>query len=199
MIKAVIFDVGGVIVKDVLARTARELAEKHGMDFEKLNREIHSRWDDYKIAKINADEFWQNFVEMSGVPESADALKESVIEHLEEVPGTMDIIRSLKGKYKIAVLSNNTDEWSANEEKKFSFSKLFDAVVLSNKEGKAKPDKEFFDICLRRLGGLKPEECIFVDNHDYNIEAAKTIGFNTIQFENAEQLKKELNDFGVEI
>jgi len=198
MIKAVIFDVGGVIVTRVLRNMARDLSKKHGMDFDFLNRAIHTGWNEYKLDKITADKFWQHFVDESKISETVEGLKKMALEYISEVPGTMDVVRSLKGRYKLAILSNNANEWVEKEKKIIDFEGIFDVVILSNEVKIAKPYKEIYMLCLEKLGNLRPEECIFVDDQGNNCEAAKKLGFNTIKFEDAEQLKKELNDFGVE-
>jgi putative hydrolase of the HAD superfamily len=111
----------------------------------------------------------------------------------------MDVVRKLHKKHKMAILSNNTDEWLEDEEKRFHFSNIFDVIVVSNKEHMAKPDPKFFKIALEKLGNLLPEECLFIDDQDNNINSAKELGFNIIQFEDAEQLIRELKKFGVEV
>lgn len=197
MIKAVIFDIGGVIVTDILGHMAKDLAEKHSMDFELLNKEIHAEWPDYKLDIIKVDDFWRNFVERTGIDENVDDLKRIALEHINLIPGTVDVIKRLHEKYKLGIVSNCSHEWAAQDKKVFGFG-VFDEVILSQEVKLVKPGKEIFDVALARLG-LKAEECIFVDNKQNNVDAAKEYGFNIIKFENAEQLKSELKNLEVEI
>ncbi len=197
MIKAVIFDIGGVLLTTILGNMARDLAEKHSMDFETIHRKIHGGWNDYKLGKITADQFWQSFIESTGINETADGLKEMSLTYIKRIPGIIDVVKKLKENYKLGVLSNNVEEWMEKIRGMIDLKGLFDVVISSHKVGMAKPHKDFFMLCLEKLGNLKPEECLFVDDRDKNIEAAKEIGFNAIKFENPEQLKKGLQAMGV--
>jgi len=199
MIKAIIFDVGVVIVRRVLTRMGNELSKKHNVDPKKMYKDIHVGWMEYKLGNLSSDDFWKNFLKLSGIDEKIEDLEKSALEHLNEIPGTMDIVRKLHKKHKLEILSNNTDDWLENEEKRFDFKTLFDVIVVSNEEHLAKPDAKFFKVGLEKLGNLLPEECLFIDDQDNNINAAKELGFNIIQFEDAEQLKRELKKFGVEV
>lgn len=198
MIKAIIFDVGGVIVGRILRNMARDLSEKYSKDFSFFNKAIHKGWNDYKLSKITADEFWRIFIEGAKIDENIEDLKKMSLGYIDEIRGTVEVINSLKKRYRLAILSNNADEWVEKERKMVDFDRLFDVVLFSNEVKLAKPHKEFFMLCAEKLG-LKPEECLFVDDQNNNLGAAKNFGFKTLKFENAEQLKKDLRNIGVKI
>ena len=199
MIKAVIFDIGGVFSTTILERMASDLAKKHGFNPGEMIRCIHSRWPDYKLGRIGSSEFWQAFIESSGIGETAEFLEKLSLSYIEEIPGVAGIPKKLRRKYKTAVLSNNVESWMKKFRQMFDTESMFDLVVSSHEVGMHKPNKDFFDYCLEKLGGLNPEECIFVDDQDNNSRAAKSYGFNVIQFKSAGQLKKELKNMGVEL
>ena len=104
----------------------------------------------------------------------------------------MAYVNSLKGKFKLGILSNNVKEWVTYKNDHFKIDEPFDAVVYSCDVGKVKPEKEIFELILQKLG-TKAEETIFIDNHDRNIEAAQQIGMQTVLFENLDQMKQEVN------
>ena len=196
MIKAAIFDVGGVLTTTILNYMAEDLAKKHKMDEGLVFRTLHSKWNLYKVAEIGADEFWQAFIDEAKVDETADNLKKMSLGYIKAKKEAFNVAKSLQGKYKLAIISNNADEWVVKERKIVDFS-IFDVVIFSNEVHLAKPHKEIFMLCLKKLG-LKAEECVFIDDQSNNIAAAEELGFNTIQFENAAQLKKSLKGIGVE-
>ena len=198
MIKSVIFDIGGVISTTILKKMAEDLAKKYGLDPETAVNQIHSGWNDYKVGKIGSEKFWQSFIDLSGISKNHEELEKSSISYINEIPGVADIIKALKQKYKTAVLSNNVESWIAKFKQMFDTESMFDIVISSHEVGMAKPHKEFFDYCLEKLN-LNAGDCVFIDDQNNNIDAAKSYGFNTIKFENAEQLKSELKNFGVEI
>jgi len=198
MIKAVIFDIGGVISTTILRKMAEDLAEKHNLDAETLANQIHTGWNDYKIGKINTAEFWQEFLNVSKISENIDELEKSSISYIKEIQGVADIAKALKQKYRTAVLSNNVESWIKKFKDMFDTESMFDLIISSHEVGMCKPNKNFFDYCLEKLG-INAGDCVFIDDQDNNIDAAKSFGFNTIKFKNAEQLKLELKNLGVEL
>ncbi len=197
MIKAIVFDIGGVIVTNVLRDMAKDLSGKHNLSVDLLNREIHREWTKYKLDEIKGDDFWKNFVERVGVSESAEELKEIARDKIKLVPGTVDLIKRLKENYRLAIVSNCTHEWAARDRELVDFG-MFEQVVFSQETGLYKPHKEIFMHCLEKMG-LEAEECVFVDDQDNNIDAAKEYGFQTIKFEDAFHLEQELKHLGVKL
>ena len=198
MIKSIIFDIGGVFSTTILKRMAQDLAKKHNLDAETLVKQIHTGWTEYKTGKINAAEFWQKFLNESGIIENPDELEKSSIGYIKEIQGVAEIAKSLKKKYRTAVLSNNVGSWMEKFKEMFDTESMFDIVISSHEVAMCKPNKNFFDYCLEKLG-LNAQDCVFIDDQDNNIDAAKSFGFNTIKFESAEQLKSELKNLGVEL
>ena len=99
------------------------------------------------------------------------------------------IQNELKSKYKISLLSNVGSEPG----QLVNINKLpFDDILLSFEVGMAKPDLTIYDLAAKRLG-LKPEECIFVDDLAENVEAAESIGMKGIVFKDYTDFLTNLN------
>jgi putative hydrolase of the HAD superfamily/hydrolase len=74
---------------------------------------------------------------------------------------------------------------------------LFDQVVISGEVGLRKPDAEVFFLACRRVG-LPAEACVFVDDHDGNVEAARAVGMRAVLHEEGSRTVTELESlFGV--
>jgi 2-haloacid dehalogenase len=73
---------------------------------------------------------------------------------------------------------------------------LFDYLVISGEVGLIKPDRAIFDLLLARTG-CPPGKCLFIDDHDRNIRAARNLGFQTILFQSPRQLAEELHRIGI--
>ena len=75
---------------------------------------------------------------------------------------------------------------------------LFDDVVVSAEVGLAKPDPEVFRLAARRLG-LPPAECVFVDDWDVNVGAAREVGMAAILYraDKGDDLRVQLSALGV--
>lgn len=76
-------------------------------------------------------------------------------------PETRDVLTKLKGKYKMAILSNGQSKSQHDKIDYMNINEFFDEIVVSGDIGINKPNKEIFEIMADRLG-VKPEECMFV-------------------------------------
>ena len=76
------------------------------------------------------------------------------------------------------------------------FFEQFDGIVVSGVEKLIKPDHTFFHLLLNRYH-IKAKESVFIDDNAANIKAAKEIGFHTVHFKSAEQLREELEGVGI--
>ena len=91
----------------------------------------------------------------------------------------------------LGLLSNQIEDYMEEIIKKYDFAALFDAMVLSYKIGKTKPDISLFQEMLDVLN-VKHHDCIFIDDQEKNILAAQKLGILCIHFENIELLRKQL-------
>ena len=104
----------------------------------------------------------------------------------------VDILASLKDRgYPLYGLSNWSFEKFSEVRKSYPFFDLFDDMVISGLEKCIKPGVQIFNILLDRAG--RPAgACLFIDDNRANIDAAAGLGFQTIHFQSAEQLRHEL-------
>lgn len=112
------------------------------------------------------------------------------------IEGTVDILKELKERYKVYGLTNWSDETFPIALERYDFFKLLDGMVVSGKEKVIKPGLEIFKLLTDRYN-IVPNESVFIDDNIKNIEAARSINFNTVHFKNPEQLREELVAMGV--
>lgn len=198
MIKAIIFDLSGVLFTEGLKKFIKELCEKDKLDYDSLLFEFRDGESGtlYRIGKINADEFWQMVIKKFHIPENKNVLNSWWLKCYELVDATRDLILDLKQKYKVYYLSDSVKERIVDLEKRYHFTIWFDGGIYSHEVGVRKPNPEVYKIILRKFD-LKAEEAIFIDDKEKNLVPARKLGIKTILFENAEQLKKELNGVGI--
>ena len=197
MIKAVIFDWGGVLLYNPSIGTKEYCAKRLGVNESKFIK-IYDKYEpDFQKGKISESNFWKKIYENLEIPMSKSKILWNTV--LEETYKSNDpvinIAKSLKKQgYKIGYLSNTEIPAIAFFKKqKYDF---LDVSVFSCLEGYIKPEKEIYEIILNRLG-VQPEEAIFIDDKETNIEGGKKLGINTILFTNADSLIKELQNFGI--
>jgi putative hydrolase of the HAD superfamily len=201
MIKAIIFDFGGVCVSESISEIYGGLAKSiGGITGPQLYAE--SRGDANKLSKgeITMHDFWvavsKNLNKKIDPEKTAKTWLGLHIKYTKVKEDVMDIISSLKKRYKVALLSNVIKMYSEQHRKSNRYS-MFDPVILSDEVGMRKPEKEIYELTLNKLG-MKADECVFIDDKERNIIPAREMGFKTILFKDAEQMKKELEEFGVD-
>lgn len=102
---------------------------------------------------------------------------------MEPIPGAWEFVRDCKERgYRIYILSNASDLFFTYF-KNFSPLDYFDGAVISFQEKLLKPEAEIYRRLLRRYG-LKPEECLFIDDREENIRAARAEGMEGWVFRN---------------
>jgi 2-haloacid dehalogenase len=115
----------------------------------------------------------------------------------ESLAGTVEILKELKqAGYPVYGLSNWSAETFPHARQKHDFFDLLDDMVISGEVGHVKPNPEIFQIILDRIG--RPAgECLFIDDSLANIQQAQKLGFVTIHFQSAEQLRNALQELGI--
>ncbi len=93
----------------------------------------------------------------------------------------VELARALKKTHRVSVLSNADRSLRARLDRDHQLLDLFDDVIVSAEVGVAKPAPEIFRMAARRLG-LGAEQCVFVDDLDVNVEAARTVGMSAVHF-----------------
>lgn len=102
----------------------------------------------------------------------------------------LDIIKNIKPNYKIAILSNASQEMIEEALKQNGVRELFDAIITSSKTGLVKPQPEIFELALTELGVIA-QEALFIDDSSSNVTAAKELGLNSILYKGLEDLQGE--------
>ena len=110
---------------------------------------------------------------------------------------SIELIKKLKAEHTLTLISNTTN-FEIGIIDKENIRQYFDIVICSHDIGKLKPSKEIFDKVKDKFHA-EYSECLFIDDSKKNVEAAKLLGLNTIQYIDLEQLKKELASFSINI
>lgn len=93
----------------------------------------------------------------------------------------VDMVRRLKAAgISNAIITNNIAEFREEWRKMIPVDELFEEVVDSSAEGIRKPDPAIYHLALERLGGLAPQENVFLDDAPSNVEAARSLGIHGI-------------------
>ncbi len=198
MIRGVIFDFGNVICSFDVDIFLGTLHERSGLDVETLRDRIYGSrlHSGYERGEISSKEFHREVVRRIGIDVPVDELADRFSDIFTPLESTHRLIRALKGKYRLGLLSN-TNEWHfLRYIRKVPVFPLFDSVTLSFEVGALKPEPEIYLDALRKLS-LPPEECVFIDDIGKYAEGAAVVGIRGIQYTGPEELVRELSSLGV--
>jgi putative hydrolase of the HAD superfamily len=182
--RAVLFDFGGVIW-NMRWDVCRTLESEHGLPrgsiFETLYRS--DAWADVERGRGDR-EAWVAAAHAElerRAGRSLPALHEQWRAAGEPIAENLALIRALRPRYRVGVLSNADGTLRARLGEGLGILDLFDDVVCSAEVGCAKPEPEIYALACQRLG-VAPAACVFVDDHGPNVEAAESLGMRGILF-----------------
>jgi len=107
------------------------------------------------------------------------------------------IVKKLKNRYRLFLLSNTNEMHFSYIEKRFDVIKVFDELILSYRVGSMKPDRKIYDHTIQKGGG-DPARILYIDDREDLIGEAKKLGINTIRFEGAEKLRESLKHLNID-
>ncbi len=194
-IKAVIFDVGGVLHYNSADLFFDDIASEMGISNDDFKKLCKPQLYLFGTGKIDEPEFWRQFINANKIdrPIPSSSLWSRKFENKKD-ESVLDIVRGLKAKDISVAVCSNTIEPHAKLNRDAGVYDLFPIVVLSHEVGYQKPDPKIFEITLDKLG-VKPDEAVFVDDGKNNVLAAEKLGMKGIIFENAKQLEETLQKF----
>jgi len=195
-IAAVILDYGAVLCHMPTPAEGQRMADLFGIRVDALpelwmkNRLAFDRGD------LTSEAYWKLFAQDAGSAISSGVLEEVCRLDLEmwarDNEAMIEWMRALRaGEYKVGLLSNMHADMVTYVRKKFAWVNEFDFQTFSADVRMVKPEAAIYKYTLRGLG-VKAEESLFIDDREGNIEAARAVGMNAIQFESVEQLREEL-------
>jgi len=195
-IKAVFFDLGGVILRTEYQAPRQHLAESFGMDYDDIDKVVFGGGPNGSAAKasvgeITEEEHWLNVTKILKQPEGEykrirdEFFGGDIIDH--EI---LDFLRSIKPKYKVGLISN---AWSGLRDYivREKFDDVFDYMIISAEVGVAKPDAKIYQIALEQFQ-VRASEAVFVDDFIENIKACEKLGMKGIHFKTPDDAMSEL-------
>lgn len=200
MIKAIAFDLGGVLFAEGNSVAAEQLSKEHGYSKDlMLELLVSPKSIELRRGVIDDAEFWA--WAQCHLPETYDAqlIKREWYSAYIIDEDILKLITMLKGRYKIMAFSGNIKSRIDFLEKKYQFRNLFDVEVYSFIHGLSKEDKKFAETMIRE-SGVKPGEILYVDDNEKHAMHAKKLGVKVLIYTRGEiqKLQNQLESSGVE-
>jgi putative hydrolase of the HAD superfamily len=192
-IRAVYFDLGGVIVRTEQSEPRTSLAQNLGLTYAGIDKLVFENESSKQasLGLITEAQHWQNIASSLNLPQAESERLRTVFFAGDRVDlELVGLMRNLRPSVRVGLISNAWSEmraWITAH----NFADVFDDMVISAEVGYAKPDARIYQTALQNLQVL-PAESVFLDDMLRNVEAARKIGMHAIHFVQPEQAIAEL-------
>ena len=172
--KAVILDMYGVILKE----TGDGFVPFVNSTFPELSREdIYLNWDKADIGELSSLEVFERL----GYKGNLAKIQKDYLDTVEINEFFYEFAANIKKYYKLALISNDSSEWSRYLRDKYKINDYFDVITVSGDIKIKKPDERIFKLTIEKLG-CSASDCTYIDDRRFNLEAAQSLGMDTVLF-----------------
>ncbi len=196
MIKYVIFDMGQVLVDVKFEEFMLKFARAFKANVEDLKKlDNNGAYIDFMEGKLTGEEFHKTICKFFNFDMPIENFRALWLKMLGgQNDDTVTIVNKLaEKKYPLAILSN-IDSWHFEFcMQRFKVLSRFNNIFASFQLKMKKPDENIFRRVAEELQ-IDPEHCFFIDDRLENVESAKKVGFQSVQFTDAAQLERDLID-----
>ena len=199
MIKAIIFDIGGVILRTEDRHPRQQLEARLGLAAGEAETIVFNSAIGQKAqqGQITTAELWAWVQQHLSLKDGELARFQEEFWAGDRIDWSLvELIDGLHLHYRTAIISNASDNLNEIVARFDPLGQRFDLVIGSAYEKIMKPNAEIFTRTLARLQ-ISPAEAVFIDDFAHNILAAQTIGMHTIHFQPTTDLRHQLQQLGV--
>jgi len=195
-LRAVIFDIGRVLVKIDVARAIAGLGEGISLSPEELWSAIQTdpRWNDWQEGRISPHDWHLHITKRLGSPLKFNEFRDAWNRTLDLQPiQSDDLFAALARSKRLALISNTDPIHVAYLEANFSFFQFFPVAtrIYSCAVKASKPSPVIFQAALKAVKAKAPE-AVFIDDILEYVQAAQALGMHGIHYQNPSQLRAGL-------
>lgn len=196
MIKTVIFDIGNVLT----TFSFHDFVKSFGFSDDIVKRlakatVVHDVWNELDRGFLSAEEVMDLFIANDeGIEAEIRRVFNNTQGIVKKCEYAIPWVKELKEKgLQVLYLSNYSEKFRKEGADELDFIAYMDGGIFSYEVELIKPMKEIYK-AIQKKYNLNPEECVFIDDLEANIQGAKECGFQTILFDNYENVVKKLNN-----
>jgi len=199
-IRAIIFDIGRVLIRVDISRATSGLASGLSLTPEEVWSAIEKdpRWPDWQEGRISPRDWHLHVTKRLGASLTFEQFTEVWNRSLDPNPiQSESFLEKLSKKYRLALLSNTDSIHMTEEEARFPFFRFFPIRIYSFRVGASKPDPVIYREALKACK-VRAEEAVYIDDIAAYAEAAQRLGMTGIVFRSPQQLQSDLRALGIE-
>ncbi|HEY1901106.1 MAG TPA: HAD family phosphatase [Terracidiphilus sp.] len=201
-LRAVVFDYGMVLTGPQDPEAHAALLRITGLPMDRFELLYWADRHAYDEGKLTGIAFWQKFLRQGGLELGSGTVEElnRLDAHMWTTQNPAMLAWQLELKQRgirTGILSNMGDNVLENMQREFDWLPRFDVLVWSYQLRMAKPDPAIYLHVLKELG-TRAEETLFIDDKLVNVEAARALGIQAIQFSSVEKLREDLIAAGLD-
>ena len=201
MIKTIFFDIGGVLLTDGWGHNSRRAAaEKFGLDWDEYSDRHEKVAHAIETNRLSLEQYLDRAIFYRPREFSREEFRAFVFAQSQPKPESIEIVAQLANskKYFLATINNEILELNVYRLEHFDLRNHFSVFFSSCFLGLRKPDEAIYRLVLQ-VTQQAPANCVFIDDREVNLECPRELGINTIMFRDAEKLRSELRELGVEL
>jgi putative hydrolase of the HAD superfamily len=197
-IEAIFFDLGNILVGIDGKKAINTLREETGLTSNQIaTRLSNSGFEEYEMGAISTEDFFASLKEALQYRGTAAELRDVCDNIFFPIEKNIAIARSLKGTYKLGILSNTNASHIAFVENQYDFFPLFDARIYSYQVHARKPFRKIYDVAKEALQA-EAAKCLFIYDLIQNVEAAQELGWQAIHLTPETDLRAALKTYGID-
>src|SRR5882672_1967962 len=196
MITTILFDIGGVLLTDGWGHESRRAATaQFNLDWEDFSDRHEKVAHLIEIDRLTLERYLDLVIFCRPRSFSRDEFRAFIFAQSQPKPESLEIVRQLAGlkKYFLATLNNEILELNRYRIEHFDLGKDFSGFFSSCFLGLRKPDEVIYRVALN-VTQRTPDQCLFIDDREVNLECPRALGLHTIHFQDAIQLRRELRE-----
>lgn len=193
-IKAIFWDVGGVLLTNAWDRSQRQAALEHfKLDEEEFADRHEMVASSFERGKIGLEDYLDRTIFYRSRSFSRDEFRQYIFSLSQPNTEALAFARQLaeSKKYLMGTINNESRDLNLYRIEKFGLRSIFSLFISSCFVGLRKPEPDIYRLALE-ITQKAPEECCFIDDRSINLESAKRLGMHTIEMDNIAQLREDL-------
>lgn len=194
MVRAVMFDIGGVLEVTPYLGVDRQWENKLGLPPGALGERLEDIWSGGELGTITEADVYQALRDRLGLDgQLATAFMADMWREYLGTPNTelIEYTRQLRPQYRTGIISNSFVGAREQEHAAYGFGDLVDAVIYSHEAGISKPDPRIYALACARLD-VAPGETVFVDDVGYCVDGARRAGMHAVRYQDNAQVIGEI-------